>query len=547
MFKIRWHKGTALVIATMLSLVGLGVSTQPAYATSDLLYMHYQSGVQGDAVYVDHDGSHCPGDANDVSTVQAVFTDSTNQVFRDHLTNTIAYSGGGLWTQAVWNVPLGASLGAGTLKAECWLNGVVTKEYEKATAFTIVAPTTALSVNDGNDPFIYDTLRVQSSTPCPAGNPYPVYSVSIFIRSTESVSNGAGTQFVTDKFDSIWPLSGSSNWSINIKLNREEFKVGETYSLRAQCGYSSGQQAVDYSSLLFTVQPNKYVAMGDSYSSGEGSFNYDLVGGDCHRSTDSYPYYLVDNIPLDPPYFAACSGAMTDDLFNNNPVNTNEEAQRNYLDDDVEKVTLTIGGNDIGFKPVMEQCAEYIGHSGFGCSTDSTMTTQVADRIGKLAGYGTITAPGNRTIHSYADILTDITTKAPGVKVYIAGYPRFFGENPSDWVSDTNAPGTFKCAVYDGFAFSKAYIDYNDGMWINDRIDDVNLAIKNAVDDFDSPDVEYVPTSTFDGHGLCDSGSPYLNGVVRGGQHGTATVESFHPNVTGMSLGYGAAFASKMN
>jgi hypothetical protein len=101
--------------------------------------------------------------------------------------------------------------------------------------------------------------------------------------------------------------------------------------------------------------------------------------------------------------------------------------------------------------------------------------------------------------------------------------------------------------VYDGFLFSKAYIAYNDGMWINDRIDDVNLAIKDAVDALDSPNVVYVPTSTFDGHGLCDSGPPYLNGVVRNTSDGAATVESFHPNVTGMGMGYGSAFLNKMN
>ena len=450
-----------------------------------------------------------------------------------------------MWIQAVWHVPEDASLGAGTLKAECWSDDVVTKEYEMPTAFTVVAPTTGLGVNDA---YIDDNLHIQSFTPCPAGTFYPIYSVSIFIRSVSTTTYAWGSQFVTDKFDSIWPLSGSSNWAIDIELDRNNFIAGETYSLRAQCGYSGGQQTVYYDSLLFTVQPNTYIAMGDSYSSGEGSFNYNLPGGNCHRSTDSYPHYLVDDVPLDPPYFAACSGAMTDDLFSPNPVNTDEKAQTANLDAGVETVTLTIGGNDIGFQPVLEACADYIGHTGFDCANNTAMTSEVMDRIGKLAGYGTTTAPGGRTIHSYTDILTEITTKAPNATVYIAGYPELFGEDPTYWDSDMGAPGSFKCAcaVYDG-TVTHVYVAYNDAMWMNDRVRDLNAAIEDAVDAFNSPNVVYVPTSTFDSHGLCDSGTPYVNGVIRGGSTGSPQSESFHPNTTGMSSGYGVAFADAID
>jgi hypothetical protein len=263
--------------------------------------------------------------------------------------------------------------------------------------------------------------------------------------------------------------------------------------------------------------------------------------------SDSYAYYLVDNIPFDGPDFAACSGDVTDDLFNTNPNYWNyEPGQISRLSEYTEVVTLTIGGNDVGFKPVLEQCVDYLGHTGFGCADDEDMTSDVMDRIGKLSGYGTITGPDDRTIHSYVDVLTAITTAAPNATVYISGYPRIFGDNPTYWDSDISAPGTFKCAVYAG-TVTFVYVSYNDAMWMNDRVDDINAAIEDAVDTLDSPDVVYVSPSTFDGRGLCDSGTPYLNGVIRNGDDGGPQSGSFHPNVDGMSLGYGVAFANAMD
>jgi hypothetical protein len=545
-FKTKWQRGLALVIATMLSVLGLGAGMQPAYATgNDPIVAHYQSGQPGDAIYIDNGGASCPGNENDVSTVKFAFTDSTNQVFRAHLSDTLAYSGGGLWMQAVWNIPKDVSLGAGTLKAECWLNGAITKEYEMASSFTIVPPTTALSVNSAH---ITDNLHVQSSTPCPAGHPYPTYGVWVRIFSVASQWSGAGTQYVTEKYISVWPLSGNSNWSSDITLDKDEFKVGATYTIRASCDYSSGQSSYNYDSLLFTVQPNTYVAMGDSYSSGQGSFNYDLPGGNCRRSTDSYAYYLTDNVPLDPPYFAACGGAVTDDLFNPNTVNTAEDAQVNHLDSYTAAVTLTIGGNDVGFVDAVGTCANYTGHVGYGCGGNNALTGPIDNRLSALAGTagGIVYAPGGtREVHALTDVLTRIATEAPNAKIYIAGYPHLFGSSTANYEYDGNAPGAYKCVATSGLGPVVTYAFW-DAEWLNSEADQLNQVIQDAVGAVQPLNVTYIAPSEFDGHGLCDSSSPYLNGVEITG-FDTQEPESFHPNVNGMQLGYGVAFKNAID
>src|SRR3954468_17602736 len=63
-----------------------------------------------------------------------------------------------------------------------------------------------------------------------------------------------------------------------------------------------------------------YVALGDSYSSGEGNRGYvpptDTPANKCHRSPHAYGVRLQHDVPtLGRLVFHACSGAVTDDFY----------------------------------------------------------------------------------------------------------------------------------------------------------------------------------------------------------------------------------------
>src|SRR3954467_6128628 len=58
----------------------------------------------------------------------------------------------------------------------------------------------------------------------------------------------------------------------------------------------------------------KYVALGDSYSSGTGTRTY--YDSNCQRSVYSYPYLLHNAHPSWTFVQAACSGAKTGDVIN---------------------------------------------------------------------------------------------------------------------------------------------------------------------------------------------------------------------------------------
>jgi hypothetical protein len=127
------------------------------------------------------------------------------------------------------------------------------------------------------------------------------------------------------------------------------------------------------------VGPSRYVALGDSFSSGEGvpAFepgtehdvapvsNSDLYPADneCHRSFGSYSRLLAadPNVEanLAPTTYAACSGAVTEDVFKSNPANLGEGPQIDNVNQFTDLITLTMGGNDIAFSDLATICALY--------------------------------------------------------------------------------------------------------------------------------------------------------------------------------------------
>jgi lysophospholipase L1-like esterase len=163
-----------------------------------------------------------------------------------------------------------------------------------------------------------------------------------------------------------------------------------------------------------------YVALGDSYSAGEGiGGGYD-AGTDtdtdhCHRSSKAYPQLLKDD-----GYVAgnvehvACSGAELKYLKEPNKVcrrsNCTEPAQdqASYLQDhSADLVTLTFGGNNLGFQDVLTKCIQggdqaCVGQAG-------AIVKNVSDLRSQL-----ITA------------LKHIHDLAPNAKIIVVGYPGLF-------------------------------------------------------------------------------------------------------------------------
>jgi lysophospholipase L1-like esterase len=181
-----------------------------------------------------------------------------------------------------------------------------------------------------------------------------------------------------------------------------------------------------------SAQAANYVGLGDSYAAGPLLSNQISPLG-CLKSDHNYAHLAAPSLGL-PLRDASCSGATTADMtqtqnveFGSNP------PQFNSLDAETTVVSLTIGGNDIGFSEVAESC---ITLNPFSSPCKSKYDSGGVDQ---LEGRISATAP------KIAAVLQGIHTRSPKAKIYVLNYPAIFPETGSGcWpqmpISFTDAP-----------------------------------------------------------------------------------------------------------
>ncbi|MBB4766173.1 SGNH/GDSL hydrolase family protein [Actinoplanes digitatis] len=114
----------------------------------------------------------------------------------------------------------------------------------------------------------------------------------------------------------------------------------------------------------------RYAALGDSYSSGTGASPY--TDELCRRSPVTYSNLIagtvVNGLPVDRPNLAACHGAKTIDFYTSQQPGVPPQLDAVQLN--TRLVTLTIGGNDLGFSAKFTGC-----YLGADCSTIGPLAT----------------------------------------------------------------------------------------------------------------------------------------------------------------------------
>jgi lysophospholipase L1-like esterase len=159
-----------------------------------------------------------------------------------------------------------------------------------------------------------------------------------------------------------------------------------------------------------------YVALGDSYAAGPLVPNPVLPLG-CLKSSNNYPRLAAPGIGL-PLRDATCSGATT--VHMTNPQNVDPDGpnppQLNSVDAGTTAVSLTIGGNDIGFSEVAQSCI-----------TLNPFSHPCLDKY-KPGGVDQLQARINATAPKVAAVLQGIKARAPSAQVYVVNYPAIFPE-----------------------------------------------------------------------------------------------------------------------
>ncbi len=239
--------------------------------------------------------------------------------------------------------------------------------------------------------------------------------------------------------------------------------------------------------------PGPYVALGDSYSSGVGTNQYD-VDLACQRSSQAYPGLWQEvNRPAGFG-FLACGGAQIGDV--------RDQVSGSEILPQAELVTLTAGGNDAGFGDIMSVCT-------------STATTD--DQCYAAVELGENTAMSSEFHDGLVSLLTLIHDLALDSNIIVLGYPTLFEE-------------TFSCAAVAPAQQRRVRI--------NDGADVLKSAIRRASQDYrmtsgNRKQVQFVDVDRyFENHRIC-SASPWINGFLP-----QTPGESFHPNAAGHANGY---------
>lgn len=226
--------------------------------------------------------------------------------------------------------------------------------------------------------------------------------------------------------------------------------------------------------------PARYVALGDSYSSGLGARS-SYTGGGCDRSSGAFSaLWAAAHAPA--TYISlACAGATTASVTS---------TQVPDLPGNTTLISITAGGNDVGFSTIMTTCALH------GITACTAAVDQAENRTAT-------TLPGQLDATYRA-----IAAKAPRARVVVLGYPAFYQLHVWYCVGLSET--------------SRAKID--EGI---DRVDS-QLAAAAGRRGFTFADVR----TAFVGHQLC-SGSKWLHAADL-----ADLAESYHPTATGQARGY---------
>ncbi|MEO6700080.1 MAG: SGNH/GDSL hydrolase family protein [Jatrophihabitantaceae bacterium] len=234
-----------------------------------------------------------------------------------------------------------------------------------------------------------------------------------------------------------------------------------------------------------------YVALGDSYSSGVGAGSYTSESGSCDRSTNAYS--ALWNAAHHPSAYAsvACSGATTGDV---------NSSQLSALSSSTGLVSITIGGNDVGFSNIMQTCV-------LGSDSDCVNAVNAAEAKART------TLPGllNTTYNN-------IRSHAPNAQVVVLDYPVFYHLNVS---CGPGLSATSRAKIDEGINLADSIIQTAAGSHANFTFADV----RNA----------------FLGHQICDSSS-WLHSL-----NFFDVTESYHPTASGQSGAYLPVFSSAVH
>ncbi len=164
----------------------------------------------------------------------------------------------------------------------------------------------------------------------------------------------------------------------------------------------------------------RYVALGDSFTS--GPLLPHITGNpiDCGRSLVNYPSLVARDLAVDEFADASCGSAKTAHMENEQkaPLGSRVRPQFDALTTDSDIVTVGIGGNDVSFSSSVLGCVNLlpvpIGKAPWGGPCVDKRVVDGVDRMSVRIG---------ETRELVDDVLAGIALRSPDARVFVIGYP----------------------------------------------------------------------------------------------------------------------------
>lgn len=264
---------------------------------------------------------------------------------------------------------------------------------------------------------------------------------------------------------------------------------------RRPAAVSASVLALSLTSAIPSVAaPNEviYDALGDSFASGAGSGDL----GFCGQAEEAYPERLDGRMKIVLDDDNTCSGATVQSML---------ASQLTGLED-ADLVTITIGGNNIGWIPAVGACLLADEQT---CAGAVGQSRQLIQNV----------LPG-----LLDDAYDAVRAAAPDAHVVVTGYPRLFSPEYGDYAGVLPIGG--------GIPYLASVTEQH---ILNDGADVLNatIAAVAAEHGFQYVDV----TQKFDGHGV-NAPDAWITDVVH--------QVPFHPTAEGQNA-YAAAVTSQVN
>jgi lysophospholipase L1-like esterase len=256
--------------------------------------------------------------------------------------------------------------------------------------------------------------------------------------------------------------------------------------------------------------PQSYVALGDSYTAGPIIPVQETTPPGCLRSDHNYPHLVAAALGVSEFRDPSCSGAETEDMTNTQGVSPGPNPpQFDSLDSGTQLVTLGIGGNDIGFSEIIDNCFSPTP-TGHPCQDH-----YVVDGHDELAERIDATAP------KVGAVLDGIRVRSPKARILVVPYLAILPETgPGCWPQLPISP--------EDVPYLRAVEKKLNGMLAGQAL---------------SHRAEYVDAYTASiGHDACQlPGTRWVEPAVP-----TTPAAPVHPNLFGMQ-GYAAAVQARLN